>query len=43
MDIPAINKVVPIIVGVSAAILILLAIVAFLIGNRRRVQGYQSL
>ncbi|KAL5968073.1 Lysosome-associated membrane glycoprotein 1 [Taenia solium] len=43
MDIPATNKVVPIIVGVSAAILILLAIIAFLIGNRRRVQGYQSL
>ncbi|KAL5107895.1 Lysosome-associated membrane glycoprotein 1 [Taenia crassiceps] len=43
MDIPATNKVVPIIVGVSAAILILLAIVAFLIGNRRRAQGYQAL
>ncbi|VDM19580.1 unnamed protein product [Hydatigera taeniaeformis] len=43
MDAPAVNKVVPIIVGVSAAILILLVIVAFLISNRRRVQGYQSL
>nr|CUU98921.1 hypothetical transcript [Hymenolepis microstoma] len=43
MDIPSSNQVVPIIVGVTAAILILLAICAFFIGNRRRAQGYQVL
>lgn len=42
-DIPSSNQVVPIVVGVTAAILILLAITAFFIGNRRRAQGYQTL
>ncbi|VDL63007.1 unnamed protein product [Hymenolepis diminuta] len=43
VDIPSSNQVVPIVVGVTAAILILLAITAFFIGNRRRAQGYQTL
>ncbi|VDN96350.1 unnamed protein product [Rodentolepis nana] len=42
-DIPASNQVVPIIVGLTAAILILLALSAFFIVNRRRAQGYQVL
>lgn len=37
------NNAVPIAVGVSFAILIVLAVVVFLIGNRRRQQGYQSI
>ncbi|VDD74629.1 unnamed protein product [Mesocestoides corti] len=40
---PGNNSIVPILVGVTAAILIALAITAFVIGNRRRAQGYQSI
>ncbi|KAM7542100.1 hypothetical protein Aperf_G00000014706 [Anoplocephala perfoliata] len=42
-DLPSTNKVVPIVVGVTAAVLIVLAVVAFFVGNRRRAQGYQAL
>ncbi len=41
--VPDSNNVIPIAVGVTAAILIVIAIIAFLVGNRRRAQGYQTI
>ncbi|CAL8094038.1 unnamed protein product [Calicophoron daubneyi] len=37
------NKVVPIVVGVALAVLIVIALLTFIIGNRRRQIGYQEI